>query len=136
MQDGKFDEIVLCSCWCFWSTSPIFGLVLFCFLKSPNSTIYCSSGIFSKFLYLNTLLFISNDLLSLFKCKFICFRHFVEKKFWFRRKLQNLGFNLKQNKTYRFYNWARYIKKKNSFKSFFKRYLVILRSKLWRRTCI
>ena len=39
MQADDSDEIVLCSCCCFWSTHPTFGLVLSYFLMSPNSII-------------------------------------------------------------------------------------------------
>ena len=81
-QAGDFDKIALCSCCYFWSTSQTFGHVLFYFLMSPNSMIYCSFGnfdFFPRFLYLNIFLF-SNQ--------------------------------------------------------FFKRYRVILKSKLLRKTCI
>ena len=39
------NEIILCSC-CFWSISPIFGLILSRFLIFPNSIIHFSSGNF------------------------------------------------------------------------------------------
>ena len=55
-KTGDSNEIVLCSCF-FWSASPTFGLVLSCFLMSPNSKIRCSSGNFKKILCLNILLF-------------------------------------------------------------------------------
>ena len=42
-QTGNPDEIVLCSCCNFWSTSPTFGLVLYRFLMSPNNIIKLST---------------------------------------------------------------------------------------------
>ena len=41
-QVDDSDEIVLCSCCCFWSTSPTIGLLLFHFLMSPSIIIQCS----------------------------------------------------------------------------------------------
>ena len=43
MQAGDSDEIVLCSCCCFRSTIPNFGLVLSFFLMSSNNIIKLSS---------------------------------------------------------------------------------------------
>ena len=82
MQAGNSDEIVLCRCG-FLPASTTLSLVLSLFLMSPNSIIHYCYGNFFFFKKISLLVypFFSNDLLSLFNCKFTCLGHFVEKMF-------------------------------------------------------
>ena len=87
----KTGEIVLCSGGCFWFTIPKFGLVSSRFLMSPNSVTHCSSGILKNFSACITFLKV------MISCSSVISRVLgillKKKKFWFRRKLQNLDFN-------------------------------------------